>query len=67
MKTYNDRPGLPIINDFVTAHEPGRCPVMEGSSFGVDQTPFAEVIHVFELVAVKAPRNVDAFAPKIEQ
>jgi len=41
----------------------GRSPVMEGSSFGVDQTPFAEVIHVFELVAVKAPRNVDAFAP----
>merc|ERR1712126_210652 len=41
----------------------GRCPVMEGSSFGVDQTPFAKVFLVFELVAVKATRNVDAFAP----
>jgi len=38
-------------------------PVMERASFGVDQTPLAKIIHVFELVAIKASRNVDSLAP----
>jgi len=41
----------------------GGCPVVERASFGVDQTPFAEIIHVLELIAVKTSGNVDSLAP----
>lgn len=37
--------------------------MVERASFGVDQTPLAKIIHVFELVAIKASRNVDSLAP----
>jgi len=43
--------------------DPGGGPVMEGAALGVDQTPLAKVVHVFELVAVKASGDVDPFAP----
>lgn len=37
---------------------------MEGSSFGVNQTTFAKVVHVLEFVSIKASGNIDPFAPE---
>jgi len=41
----------------------GGSPVVERAPLGVDQTTLAKVIHVLELVAVKASGNIDPFAP----
>lgn len=46
-----------------TVENSRRSPVVEGASFGVDQTPLAKVIHILELISVKAPGNVDSFTP----
>jgi len=37
--------------------------VVEGSSFGVNQTTFTKVVHVLELVSIKASGNINPFAP----
>jgi len=37
--------------------------VVERATFWIDQASLAKVVHVLKLISVKAPGNVDSFAP----